>query len=56
MDLANDHKFAKISSVKIPCPILLVNNIINVQICFANYVFVVKFVPTKVFLYTVKNT
>ena len=30
VDLANDHKFAKVSSAKIPCSIL--NNIINVQI------------------------
>ena len=30
-DLANDHKFAKVSSAKILCSIL--NNIIKVQIC-----------------------
>ena len=30
-DLANDHKFSKVSSVKILCSIL--NNIINAQIC-----------------------
>ena len=31
VDLANDHKFAKVSSAKILCSIL--NNIMNIQIC-----------------------
>ena len=52
----NDHKFAKVSSAKIPC--LILNNIINIQIpkvYFANCDFAAnspKFAPTKVSLYT----
>ena len=59
-DLANDHKFAKVSSAKILCSIL--NNIINVQIrqsLFASCIFVAnlpKFAPTKVSLYTVSHS
>ena len=57
--LVNYHKFAKISSAKIPCSIL--NNIINIQIhqslchqmCFV--VNLSKFAPTKVSLYTVSG-
>ena len=57
MDLANDHKFAEVSSAKILYSIL--NNIIKVQICkvyFTNCAFVAnspKFAPTKVSLHTV---
>ena len=58
-DLANDHKFPKVTSAKILCSIL--NNIINIQIrqlkvYFANCIFVAnspKFAPTKVSLYMV---
>ena len=58
-DLENYHKFAKISSAKIPC--LILNNIIIIHIpkglamspklmCFV--VNLLKFTPIKVFLYT----
>ena len=60
VDLANYHNFAQVSSAKIPC--LILNNIINVQICQSSchqMCFVAnspKFSPTKVSLYsTIQN-
>ena len=54
--LANDHKFAKVSSTKILCSIL--KKFKFAKIYFANCAFVAnspEFTPTKVSLYTVSD-